>query len=700
MTDLTQIDVAQCRPSPPRPTIPPAPPAPVLGIGLKCKIKMSPTGPVVETITIPSSTLGSKAKQLVEKALPLRNSDPDAFLVILPTPTFEGCILDPEKPIINEDPTFEHLDSMETFFSIFSFPVVPEVTWLDRNFQRRVLLDQIMEIGVQRDLFWDLFERGKKKEELVIRLVKPGCSDQIFLSGNFNLLQYRMGEKDSLLVSSISWYKKEFDTVPFEGEYRGNLSYHSGKESGKKKYCYAIKHQTILYLTRSEMDKRIVKVIVLDYCDYKDEKLEDGTDAMILERPLEEGKKLTLVLQPDDKTKLGPWRDLLRAQTKNTAGKVVFGVPLATLMSRPSSKNNSVPQILTSTLTFLDNPEFLSEVGIFRKTGDLGQIERFILKYDLGEEVNFSDTTEEFVECHTVTGLIKKWLGRLPEPLLTPYQNFLNCFVSGDEKEMERLILLELENLPWQNITVLETLCTFLYGVSLKEEENKMGIHNLALVIGPNMLRTSEQGDSSSQLSDSGKVTAIVAALIRIHEELPPLRLRMIQLSKSVKDIKSERRKLVQKSVSEQKLRLRTTLDELRASETRRRPSSGVLQVTAANKLKSVPSKKPRHLVETSDEGSTEETAKPTRKKLTRVSTLTRHNSPQESSSPPASAASSINIVALQDALNEEKEMRKKLEETVQSLVSRVTELEMKVKSLQNKNDTAAMNDVMSMLKF
>lgn len=47
---------------------------------------------------------------------------------------------------------------------------------------------------------------------------------------------------------------------------------------------------------------------------------------------------------------------------------------------------------------------------------------------------------------------------------------------------MEEKVLKLTENLPLHNMFVLSRLCSFLHKVSLREEENKMGITNLALV--------------------------------------------------------------------------------------------------------------------------------------------------------------------------------------------------------------------------
>eukprot|EP01126_Amoeba_proteus_P022918 TRINITY_DN2305_c0_g2_i2.p1 TRINITY_DN2305_c0_g2~~TRINITY_DN2305_c0_g2_i2.p1 ORF type:complete len:297 (+),score=65.42 TRINITY_DN2305_c0_g2_i2:546-1436(+) len=272
---------------------------------------------------------------------------------------------------------------------------------------------------------------------------------------------------------------------------------------------------------------------------------------MILEKPTGTEDKKIIVLQPEDKTKWSIWQDLIGCETRNTANCMVFGVPLSTLMSRPINLRQTVPQILKATISFLDNEEFINEEGIWRKTGNLGQIERYIKRFDSGEAVSLTGANEEYVECHTATGLIKRWLGRLPQPLLTPYQAFIGAY-DTDEREMETAVMKLVEQLPLHNISVLEKLCTFLYRVSLSAERNKMPIDNLALVVGPNVLRTYDNESSSAQLSDSTKICSILSVLIKHYEDLALLRLKLYSSEKTPIQKLQEKRRAILKTVRQQ----------------------------------------------------------------------------------------------------------------------------------------------------
>eukprot|EP01126_Amoeba_proteus_P013100 TRINITY_DN15479_c0_g1_i4.p1 TRINITY_DN15479_c0_g1~~TRINITY_DN15479_c0_g1_i4.p1 ORF type:complete len:598 (+),score=137.54 TRINITY_DN15479_c0_g1_i4:166-1794(+) len=480
-------------------------------------------------------------------------SDSELVVVVLPTSIFEGCALPPDKPMREIFVDLLEIEFSEIVLSLYSYPVLVQVGWMDpgkvttREIRKMksVLLDKSFELYLQLDFLLDMTERIKRKEDIILRHVTGRETN--FLNVNFNLMHYDFDElKDSLSIALLATYKRELEQHPIDKvEYKGNMFFRSGL-AGKKKCYHTIKYQTVLVLSKIGVETKIVEVIVLDAYDFRVEKLEDGTDGFVLERLFSEDKRV-LVLQPEDKTKWGLWQDLIRSQTHNTANKMVFGVSLSTLMSHPNNLRRKVPEILSSTLSFLDNEEFLNEEGLWRKTGNLAQIERCIKKFDLGEVTNLqSSTDEEYVECHTATGLIKKWLGRLPEPLLVPYQAFVNCF-SDDSKQMTADVMRLVSQLPLHNIYVLLELCYFLFRVSLKQESNKMSINNLALVIGPNVLWTHENENSPSQLADSLKISTIFGLLIEHHQELIDLSTKLDQEEKSDSQKMFEKRQSIQR---------------------------------------------------------------------------------------------------------------------------------------------------------
>lgn len=64
---------------------------------------------------------------------------------------------------------------------------------------------------------------------------------------------------------------------------------------------------------------------------------------------------------------------------------MVFGTTLTDLMTRDVNAGRTIPHILEDCIRFLDNPEFIDEEGIFRKTGTLSTVEELIKSYDEGE---------------------------------------------------------------------------------------------------------------------------------------------------------------------------------------------------------------------------------------------------------------------------------------------------------------------------
>jgi hypothetical protein len=133
----------------------------------------------------------------------------------------------------------------------------------------------------------------------------------------------------------------------------------------------------------------------------------------------------------------------------------------------------------------------LKTEGIFRLSGSANVINEYKRKFDAGEPVDFMKESD----CHAVTGIIKLYLRELPEPLLTfdlhPY------FMAMDgckEKAMRlRFTRYLISRLPPLNRATLKRLMGFLVKVSKHADVNKMALHNLATVFGPNLLGTRDK---------------------------------------------------------------------------------------------------------------------------------------------------------------------------------------------------------------
>jgi hypothetical protein len=132
-----------------------------------------------------------------------------------------------------------------------------------------------------------------------------------------------------------------------------------------------------------------------------------------------------------------------------------------------------------------------------------------------------------------VAGVLKLWLRELPEPLLTfaLYDQFIaaQCKVyffimmtivgCPDHNLRVRYIKNLLKQLPAQNRELLKYLTAFLRRVQDHSAQNKMAIHNLATVFGPNLLVPPDRS-TFQMIQDTPQINGIVNSLIEDYEAL------------------------------------------------------------------------------------------------------------------------------------------------------------------------------------
>jgi hypothetical protein len=114
-----------------------------------------------------------------------------------------------------------------------------------------------------------------------------------------------------------------------------------------------------------------------------------------------------------------------------------------------------------------------------------------------------------------VASLIKSFLRRLPDPLLTDerYQAFIHAAQEPDSdigcEKMQCLI----NDLPPHNYETLRTVIMHLKNVADHGEHNRMDIKNLAIVFGPTIVRTAEE-NVTNLVTDMKNKCKIVEILI------------------------------------------------------------------------------------------------------------------------------------------------------------------------------------------
>ncbi|KNC49931.1 uncharacterized protein AMSG_06237 [Thecamonas trahens ATCC 50062] len=161
--------------------------------------------------------------------------------------------------------------------------------------------------------------------------------------------------------------------------------------------------------------------------------------------------------------------------------------------------------------------------GVFRLSGAQSKINALRAEYDSGGDPDLFETNDP----HVVAGLFKLYLRELTEPLLT-FSLFHGWIAAGaaDSLATRRDLYRALyAALPKPHRDLLRHLCAFLFRVQQFSAVNKMGVANLATVIGPNILRA-PGASMMATVQYTPHINQITSDLIEIGNETffePPL---------------------------------------------------------------------------------------------------------------------------------------------------------------------------------
>uniref|UniRef100_A0A4W5R5Y3 Myosin IXB n=1 Tax=Hucho hucho TaxID=62062 RepID=A0A4W5R5Y3_9TELE len=189
------------------------------------------------------------------------------------------------------------------------------------------------------------------------------------------------------------------------------------------------------------------------------------------------------------------------------SGGLHFGVRLCNL----TSEDNPIPIVLEIMLEHVEMNGLLTE-GIYRKSGSANRMKEL---HQLMETDPHAVCLEDY-PIHTVTGLIKQWLRKLPDPLMTftHYNDFLRAVELPEKQEQLHAIYKVLEQLPTACFNTLERLFFHLVKVSKDESHNRMSPNSLAIVFAPCILRCPDSADPLMSMKDVAKTTTCVEMLI------------------------------------------------------------------------------------------------------------------------------------------------------------------------------------------
>jgi hypothetical protein len=136
--------------------------------------------------------------------------------------------------------------------------------------------------------------------------------------------------------------------------------------------------------------------------------------------------------------------------------------------------------------------------GIYRHSGTRSSIERLLTNFWQDPVAVVLDPS--VYSIHDVTGALKAFFRKLPDPLLTSacYQAFLDAVQINDRDTKLYQLQSLTERLPPVNRDTLKYLTGHLARIAKLVSENKMTVDNLSVIFGPTLMTVDGQEASDS----------------------------------------------------------------------------------------------------------------------------------------------------------------------------------------------------------
>ncbi|XP_065364346.1 active breakpoint cluster region-related protein isoform X2 [Calliphora vicina] len=189
----------------------------------------------------------------------------------------------------------------------------------------------------------------------------------------------------------------------------------------------------------------------------------------------------------------------------------LFGAKMQQVLKR---EKRDIPFIISACIREVEK-RGMSEVGIYRVSGSASDLAK--LKKSFETNAYEAEQLLKDVDIHSVTGILKSYLRELPEALFTDslYPKFFETFSRfSNNNEVERIteLLQVFEELPLANKASINHILDHLIRVHNREVDNKMSLHNLAMVFGPTLLRPGATQTKQKDLLASGTVDVMAQA--------------------------------------------------------------------------------------------------------------------------------------------------------------------------------------------
>ncbi|GFS27721.1 rho GTPase-activating protein 6 [Elysia marginata] len=242
--------------------------------------------------------------------------------------------------------------------------------------------------------------------------------------------------------------------------------------------------------------------------------------------------------------------------SRNTSSSLIDALTLSHQLAHPAFRPGSlsmdarelanqglaqVPYVVKACFRHIETYG-LNTLGIFRVGSSKKRVKQLREEFDSGHEVQLTEDHNP----HDVGALLKEYYRDLPEPLLTRdlYVPFLCAKRLPEEHQRHDALRLLICMLPLANRDTLWSLLRFLAKVAQHAQDtidekgetvsgNKMDVHNLATLFGPNILRRSPAGgvasasdkelmyqQSGDRVEESKEVIEVVKDMIEHHHDL------------------------------------------------------------------------------------------------------------------------------------------------------------------------------------
>ncbi|KAG7219831.1 hypothetical protein INR49_005853 [Caranx melampygus] len=152
--------------------------------------------------------------------------------------------------------------------------------------------------------------------------------------------------------------------------------------------------------------------------------------------------------------------------------------------------------------------------GLFRIAPSASKLKKLKASLDCG----VLDVQEYSADPHAIAGALKSYLRELPEPLMTfeLYNDWIQASNIQDQDKRLQALLNACEKLPPANNNNFKYLIKFLSKLTEYQDVNKMTPGNIAIVLGPNLLWTHNEGNITEMMTTvSLQIVGIIEPIIQ-----------------------------------------------------------------------------------------------------------------------------------------------------------------------------------------